>query len=199
MKLKYGLLLLVAVALLSPVLGGDADAKVKVGDRVDSFTLPDARSGEQRSLDSLKGPKGVAVIFVATDCPYSNAFNGIMASLAEEYQAKGVSLVGINSNKTEPREAVRKHAEENGLSFAVLKDDGNVVADRLGAQVTPEVFLLDSDLVLQYHGTIGNSKQPTVKKEEARADDVRPALEAVVNGGEVAVRETKAFGCTIKR
>jgi peroxiredoxin len=199
MKVTYGLLLLLAAVLASPVLGGDAGAKVTVGDRVDSFTLPDARSGEQRSLESLKGPKGVAVIFVATECPYSNAFNRIMASLAEEYKTKGVSLVGINSNKTEPRDAVSRHAAENGFGFTVLKDDGQVVADRLGAKVTPEVFLLDSNLVVKYHGTIGNSKQPTVKAADATDDEVRAALDAVVNGGEVAVKQTKAFGCTIKR
>jgi peroxiredoxin len=199
MKFKYWILLFLVAALVSPVLGGDAAAKVKVGDRIDSFTLPDVRSGEQRSLESLKGPRGVAVIFVATECPYSNAFNAVMASLADEYRAKGVNLVGINPNQTEPADAVRRHADENGFGFVVLKDDGQAVADRLGARVTPEVFLLDSNLVVKYHGTIGNSKQPTVRAAEATDDEMRAALEAVVNGGEVAVKQTKAFGCTIKR
>ena len=194
--------LTLASALL--VLGGGCTArdlpaaKIKVGEKMADFTLPEA-GGKQHSLYEFKGRKAVAVIFLATKCPFSNAFNHIVAKLAREYADRGVALVGINSNKTEPAAEVAEHARSNGFSFPVLKDEGNVIADRLGAFVTPEVFLLDGDWTLRYHGALGNSQKPTTKAEEATDAEFRPALEAVLGGQTVARAQTKAFGCTIKR
>jgi len=172
--------------------------KIKIGEKAADFTLPDS-SGKPHSLYELSGNKAVVVIFVATKCPYSNAFNGVMANLAREYAGRGIAFVGINANKTEPAAEVAEHAQKHGFSFPVLKDDGNVIADRLGASVTPEAFVFDSNWVLRYHGALGNSHQPTTKPEQASDVEIRPALDAVLAGQSVAVTETKAFGCTIKR
>jgi len=187
------LVLCVAAAFLQ------VQGAVKVGDKVDSFSLADVRTGQQVSLSKLAGPSGVAVIFIGTQCPYSNAFNQVMATVAKDYKSRGIHVVGVNSNNTEVADNVKQHAETRGLDFTVLKDNGSAVADKFGAQKTPEVFLLDKDMVVRYHGTIGNSKLPTTKPEQANADDLRPALEAVLTGQPVPVQETKAFGCTIKR
>jgi peroxiredoxin len=174
-------------------------AKIKIGEKMADFTLPEAGSGKSHSLYESKGKKAVAVIFLATRCPYSNAFNHVMADLAREYAGRGVALVGINANQSEPAAEVAEHARTHNLSFPVLKDEGNVIADRLGASVTPEVFLLDSDWTLRYHGALGNSAHPTTNPQEASDAEVRPALEGVLAGQTVARTETKAFGCTIKR
>lgn len=174
-------------------------AKIKIGEKMADFTLPEAGSGKSHSLYESKGKKAVAVIFLATRCPYSNAFNHVLADLAREYAGRGVALVGINANQSEPAAEVAEHARTHNLSFPVLKDEGNVIADRLGASVTPEVFLLDSDWTLRYHGALGNSAHPTTNPQEASDAEVRPALEGVLAGQAVARTETKAFGCTIKR
>lgn len=174
-------------------------SKIKVGERVADFTLPVAGSSAMQSLYGLKGKKAVAVVFIATNCPYSNAFNQVMADLAKGLESKGVAVVGINSNKTDPAADVAKHARTHALGFPVLKDEGNVIADRFGASVTPEVFLLDSSWTLRYHGALGNSASPTTKAGEASDAEVRPAIEAILGGGTVTRTDTKAFGCTIKR
>ncbi len=185
--------------LLSACTASDLPAaKIKIGEKMADFTLPDV-SGKPYSLYEFNGKKAVVVIFLATQCPYSNAFNHVMANLAKEYAPRDVTVVGINANKTEPMAEVAEHARTHGLGFTVLKDEGNAIADRLGARVTPEVFLLDSNWVLRYHGALGNSHHPTTKPEQATDDEARPALEAVLSGGTVAQTETKAFGCTIKR
>jgi len=76
-----------------------------------------------------------------------------------------------------------------------LKDEGNVVADAYGAQVTPEIFVLDHTLTLRYHGRIDNSH----KINEVTMNDLREALDAMLAGKGIAKKETKAFGCSIKR
>jgi peroxiredoxin len=172
-------------------------ADLKIGAPAPDFTLPAASDGKAVALkDLLAKNKAVAVIFVATKCPVSNAYNTRMAALGKEYAAKGVLLVGINSNKTEPAAEVKEHAEKHGFSFPVLKDDGNKIADAYGATRTPEVFVLDPKGNLLYHGRIDENQDDA---KNVRSPDLKNALEAVLSGKPVPTAETKAFGCTIKR
>jgi peroxiredoxin len=172
-------------------------ADLKIGAPAPDFTLPAASDGKAVALkDLLAKSKAVAVVFIATKCPVSNAYNTRMAALGKEYAAKGALLVGINSNKTEPAAEVKEHAAKNGFSFPVLKDEGNKIADAYGATRTPEVFVLDPKGNLLYHGRIDESQDDA---KNVKSPDLRNALEAILAGKPVPAAETKAFGCTIKR
>ncbi|HVF55542.1 MAG TPA: thioredoxin family protein [Pyrinomonadaceae bacterium] len=175
--------------------GGDDKATgASVGAVVNDFKLPDA-DGKQHSLASLKGKNGTVLIFVAVQCPVSNAYNERMERLAKDYRARGINVVGINSNFSETGEAVKKHAAEKGLTFPILKDNGNKVADMLGALVTPEAFYLDAGNKLVYRGRIDNSRNG----DAITSDDLREALDAALAGKVVVKTEARAFGCSIKR
>ncbi len=185
------------LVVLSAALLGARAADLKIGERAPDFTLPAASDAKAVALkDLLAKNKAVAVIFVATKCPVSNAYNPRMAALGKEYAAKGISLVGINSNKTEPAAEVKEHAEKNGFTFPVLKDEGNKVADAYGASHTPEVFVLDAKGNLIYHGRIDESQDDP---KNVKSPDLRIALDAVLAGKPVPTAQTKAFGCSIKR
>jgi alkyl hydroperoxide reductase subunit AhpC len=90
---------------------------------------------------------------------------------------------------------VEQHAAEHKFSFKVYKDENNVVADRFGAQVTPEVFVIDKNGTIHYHGYIDDSRNAANIKTKG----LRMALDSVLAGQPVERAETKAFGCTIKR
>ena len=190
------ILLAASLALATPPAAPDekASSTVAVGSVVGDFTLPDA-SGREHSLSLLKGAKGTVVIFVATKCPVSNAYNERMQTLAQEYRAKGIHVIGINSNSTEPAAEIKAHAAEKGLTFPILKDEGNRVADRLGASVTPEAFVLDAGNRLVYRGRIDNSRDAA----GVTASELRDATDAVLSGKPVAKTDVRAFGCVIKR
>ncbi|HEY0170373.1 MAG TPA: thioredoxin family protein [Pyrinomonadaceae bacterium] len=188
--------LFAAAAFVAPSSGA-ADAKpaaLAVGAVAPDFTLPDA-DGKQHTLASLKGKSGTVIIFVATKCPVSNAYNARMQKLADDFRAKGVNVVGINSNASEPASEVKSHAAEKGLTFTILKDAGNQIADRFDAQVTPEAYLLDAAGKLVYHGRIDNSRNG----DSITSSELREAVEAVLAGKPVQKTEVKAFGCSIKR
>lgn len=172
----------------------DLPAPVAIGATVAEFSLPDA-DGKARSLTSLKGTKGTVLIFVAVQCPVSNAYNERMEKLAQDYKARGINVVGINSNVAEPAEAVKAHAATNHLTFPILKDPGNKIADQLGASVTPEAYFLDAENKLAYRGRIDNSR----KGDQITATELRDALEAILSGKSVAKTIATAFGCAIKR
>jgi len=172
----------------------DKTAAVTLGATVADFTLPDA-DGHDHTLASLKGAKGTVLIFIATRCPVSNGYNERMEKLATDYAARGVNVVGINANSTEPATEVKQHAAEKGLTFTILKDNGNQIADRFDAQVTPEAYLLDASGKLVYHGRIDNSRAG----DAITSNDLRDAIEAMLAGKPVAKPEARAFGCSIKR
>ncbi|MDT5262242.1 MAG: hypothetical protein QOC61_1246 [Acidobacteriota bacterium] len=188
----------VAVAASKPTKTGDTpDAKaaaIALGSVVADFTLPDA-DGKQHSLASLKGKAGTVLIFMATRCPVSNGYNTRMQKLSEDYASRGVNIIGINANSIEPIEEVKRHAAEKGLTFTILKDAGNVIADRFDAQVTPEAYLLDASGKLVYHGRIDNSRSG----DSITSNELRDAIDAVLAGKPVERPEAKAFGCSIKR
>lgn len=189
---------LAALALAAPAAPpraeGNEPAPVKLGATVEGFRLPDA-AGREHTLASLRGKAGTVIIFVSTRCPVSNMYNERMRKLAEDYKAKGVHVVGINSNAPEPADEIRQHAAEKGLAFPILKDSGARVADRLGATRTPEAFLLDAQNRLVYHGALDNAQNPVM----VNTHHLRNAVDAVLAGKTVERPEVKAFGCTIKR
>ncbi|HUV14556.1 MAG TPA: redoxin family protein [Acidobacteriota bacterium] len=197
--MKRVVITVISISVMLVQLGLGQEAKLKIDGQLEGFSLPDVRSGRTVSLSDFESSKAVVLIFISTGCPYSNAFNVVMADLSKRYGTRGAVFIGINSNKTEPARDVKKHAEENGLEFTVVKDGDSSFANQLGAQVTPEVFLLDKDGKLRYHGALGNSRQPTTKVAEANGDELVQALESVLNGDHVAMPQTKMFGCTIKR
>ena len=196
--LALALLLAVLTAPISAAsLSGEdeeAAAGAAIGSVIADFKLPDA-SGKEHSLNALKGKNGTVLIFVSVQCPVSNGYNERMEKLAQEFKARGIHVVGINSNVAETPEAIRRHATENNLTFPILKDKGNKVADHLGAQVTPEAFFLDASNKLVYRGRIDNSRNVAA----VSSNDLREAMDAVLAGSPIAKTQARAFGCSIKR
>ena len=190
------LITLLAVALLvnarTPV--ADIPAPPIIGATIADFTLPDA-GGASHTLASLRGSKGTVLIFIATQCPVSNGYNERMEKLAQDFKARGINVIGINANSTESAADVKDHAAKNNLTFTILKDNGNKVADQLGATRTPEAYFLDASNKLLYHGRIDNSRDIT----QVNTSELRDALEATLAGKPVAKATANAFGCSIKR
>lgn len=169
-------------------------ASVEVGKKAPAFSLKDAEGKEHTLNDHLKS-KYAVLMFIATQCPVSNAYNERMAALYTDYASKEIAFIGINSNKQEDVGEIKEHASTNGFKFPVLKDWNNIVADAYGAEVTPEVFVIDSKGIVQYHGRIDDSKN----EEKVKTNDLRETLDALLAGKTISRSETKAFGCTIKR
>jgi alkyl hydroperoxide reductase subunit AhpC len=135
------------------------------------------------------------VMFLSAVCPVSNDYNIRINDLYRDYTSKGVKFVFINANQNEKQAEVDDQARRAGYPFPIYRDPKNVVADRFGAQSTPETFLIDGAGVVRYHGRIDDAQNPA----RVRQNSLRLAIDAVLEGREVAVPETKAFGCTLKR
>ena len=187
---------LLVLALLCAAASALTAESPAIGAAAPDFQLTTV-DGKSFSLASeAKSHKAVVVMFISTQCPYSNAYNDRMRDIAAEYGKKGILFVGINSNKTESESEVKSHAREHGFGFTLAKDPGNKVADLYDAQHTPEIFVVAPDGKLVYHGRIDENQEEPAK---VASPDLKNALNNILAGQPVAKAQTKAFGCSIKR
>lgn len=162
--------------------------------RVENFKLKDY-NGKEHQLADFKNSKAIVIMFIATQCPVSNAYNERMAQIHKDYKSKGITFIGINSNKQEGVDEIKEHAEEHNLGFVILKDEKNIIADKFNASVTPEVYVLNPNLEILYHGRIDDSRDAG----KVKSNDLRKTLDEILSGKKITTTQTKAFGCTIKR
>jgi len=180
--------------IISTLLIGGYSAMSHANDKMTDFSLQ-SYDGKEHSLSDYQEAKAIVVMFIATQCPVSNAYNERMVKLYDDYQPQDVAFLAINSNKAENVNEIKKHAQQHGFEFPVLKDVNNVIANRFGATVTPEIYVLSPERNLLYHGRIDDSQ----RESEVKTKDLRNALNEVLQGKQVTVTQTKAFGCTIKK
>lgn len=193
MKTLRLVLALVGIAAVAAPTLADAPA---IGSAAPGFELKTVDGKPFSLADAEKANSYVVLMFIATQCPYSNAYNDRMRDMAAAYLKKGIQFVGVNSNNTESIEETAAHAKQHGFGFPVLKDPGNKVADLYDARRTPEVYVIGKDGRLLYHGRIDDNSSDASK---VTSPDLKNALDALLAGQPVAKAETKAFGCTIKR
>ena len=164
----------------------------RLGAPVSDFVLRDI-NGRSLNYSALKG-RITVVMFFSTRCPISNAFNYRRNTLYSDFKER-VKFIVVDSNSNESLEEVREYASAVGFDFPVYKDMNNEVADRFGVQATTDTFVMDSSGVVQYRGYVEDSPNPARATKQA----LRLAIEAVLEGKPVAIAQTKALGCAIRR
>ena len=183
-----------AVELESP----KSDAAVGAVSEISSFRLKDYR-GKVHDLSDFKESKFVVAIFLGTECPLAKLYAPRLVELHNEFSAQGVSFVGINSNQHDSITEIAGHARRHGIQFPILKDLRNELADRIGAERTPEVFVWDANGEVRYHGRIDDQFGVGYIRSEPTSHDLRTALEELLGGEEVSSPVTEAVGCIIGR
>jgi thiol-disulfide isomerase/thioredoxin len=196
---RKGIFLVSILALLAFFLTGCGEEFVPkgsfpVGTKLENFTLRDL-SGAEQSFDKLKGENGAVLVWLSAQCPVVKAYNERINEVADELKAKGINLIGINSNATESLDWVKSNASEVGYKFPVLIDKGNVLADKLEASVTPEFYYFDKENILLYHGALDNDRSG----KDVRIDYLRDALDSALDKKPIKTAKTNAIGCSIKR
>lgn len=192
--MKRLVLLPFIVALASIACAGE----LAVGAQAPPFSLVNAVDGSTVVLKPDDGHLKV-VVFTCNQCPYAKAFEPRIIEVARSFVAKGVRFYAIDPNddqkfSEETLANMKARALEKSYPFPYLKDGDSSVARAYGARVTPHVFVVDGEGVVRYRGYVDDSAKP----EERKTTGLMNALNALIEGREVAEAETRAFGCTIK-
>ena len=167
---------------------------MRLGDGAPPFELPDTDG-------AIHSPSGsvTAVAFTCNHCPYALAWHDRLLRVARDYEGRArVLFVNPNDAERYPRDSLDAMKErvraDGGWVVPYLHDASQQVARDFGAGKTPEVFLLDAAGRLRYHGA------PDADYEDPaqNAAWLRDALDAVLEGREPELPETKPVGCSVK-
>lgn len=171
-----------------------------LGSPLPAFQLRDLQ-GKTVSSDQFAGAPATLVIFICPHCPYVKHVREELARFAREYQAKGLAVIGINSNDiaTFPQddtEGMKHEAAEAGYTFPYLFDETQSVAKAYQAACTPDFFLFDRVQELVYRGQFDDSRPG--KDIPVTGVDLRAATDAVLAGRKPAADQKPSIGCNIK-
>jgi len=177
-----------------------ASRMLALGTSAPDFSLPDTE-GKNVSLDDFRNSPALLVIFMCNHCPFVKHVLDKLVQLIKGYQAKGVAVVGINSNDVtnyldDSPEMMSTLAKESGFTFAYLYDETQQVATMYGAACTPDFFLFDSQKSLVYRGQMDDSRPGN--GIPVTGADLTAAIDALLEGKPIRSDQKPSMGCNIK-
>jgi peroxiredoxin len=177
-----------------------ASTMLPLGTTAPEFRLPNV-DGAQVSIGDLQDGKALVVMFICNHCPFVKHIAGQLVQLYSDYYPRGVRFVGISSNDiaTHPDdspEAMKAEAHAQGYRFPYLYDESQAVAKAYHAACTPDIFVFDESHQLVYRGQIDDSRPRNGKP--VTGEDLRAALDAILDGRPVSEQQTPSIGCNIK-
>ena len=167
------------------------------GDDAPTISLPDA-DGRQVAIE-YSAHAATVVVFTSNGCPYALAWHERIQRLATDYAGTSVQLVQLvcNDDELQPKDSVEgmlARVAAGEVQGTYLKDAQQSVTAAFGATATPEVFVVDTEGVIRYHGAPDSDHDDP--SENARF--VRDALDSVLAHEPVARPTTSPAGCSVK-
>ncbi|MEO6452740.1 MAG: thioredoxin family protein [Ginsengibacter sp.] len=158
-------------------------------------------NGNKVSMNEAKKQNGLLVMFTCNTCPYVIKNQQRTNAVCKYALQNNIGVILLNSNENERNDddsykAMQDYAKEQGYKWYYVVDKDSEIADDFGANRTPESFLFNKDLKLSYHGAIDDN--PGDDKNVSR-QHLKEAISQLVNGKEIAVKESRSVGCGIKR
>lgn len=164
-------------------------AAIDIGEKVGPLELT-TFEGHRFTMDNYGARRGTVLLFLSGRCEATERASALINRIHLKYRLREVLFIGICSNPAEPAEELRTFCQKRGFIFPVYRDAARKILDRMGARVTPEVFLLDSKGVVIYHGALeGKDASPGLE----------PAIASLCAGEDVTVIRVPAVGTPIDR
>lgn len=178
------------------VMKTESSESLEIGDQAPEFELENT-DGEKVGLEDLNNYDGVLVVFMCNHCPFVHANLEELKRLDEKYSS--IAVIGINPNaETHPMDSEDKmpeFVEENSIDFHYLSDPDQEVAEKYGAECTPDPFLLDMRHRVYYHGRLTDVERPG---EEASEFYMEEAIEKMLKRKNPPEEQKPSVGCSIK-
>ena len=178
------------------LVAGKFNRKLSAGDAAPVWKDLPGVDGKIHSLADLKEAKAVVVIFTCNHCPVASGYKERFLQFVKDYQARDVTLIAISCSRlpADSLEKMKLRSKESNFNFAYLQDLSQQSAKEYGATVTPQAFVLDGERKVAYLGAFDDSMDS--KKVETHY--VRDAVDAVLAGRKVEIKESRPFGCGIQ-
>lgn len=172
---------------------------VPLGTVMPAFDLKDP-FGKKIALDDSIGPKGILVIFTCNHCPYAQAVWPRSIRLAEFARGLGIHTIAVNPNihpdyPEDAPEVMKEKIRDWQIPFPYVIDETQRIAAAYKAQCTPDIYLMDREKRLVYHGRIDDNWQDESKVTK---EELKEAITNLAAGKTVAQKQFSSMGCSIK-
>ena len=158
-------------------------------------------TGSEVSFKDAQKKNGLLVMFSCNTCPVVKRYQSRTLEVCKYASGKDIGVILLNSNEAtrdngDSYNDMKDFAKEHQYNFKYVLDKNSEMADAFGANRTPEIFLFNKEGKLVYHGAIDdNANSP----DQVSRKHAIIAIDEMTAGKDVAVKETKSVGCTIKR
>ena len=174
---------------------------IPLGTIAPDFTLYDTVTSKKISLEYLYGINATVIFFICNHCPFVIHVNNELVKIANKYSYRGISFIGISSNDVvnypqDSPELMKEVAEELKYPFPYLYDETQEVAKLYAAACTPDFYVFDANLKLNYRGQLDDSRPGNGL--EVNGKDLRNALECILNNEKNTSVQKPSIGCNIK-
>lgn len=175
---------------------------VPLGTLAPDFSLRDAATGATVTRAQCTG-KPLLVAFICNHCPYVKFMRPVLARVTADYLARGIAVVGINSNDAEAQPddgpaAMAREVQDAGYRFPYLFDADQSVALAYRAACTPDFFLFDAGHRLFYRGQFCSARRKVEPVQTPTGADLSAAVAAVLRGESPPQPQRASIGCNIK-
>ncbi|RUL84998.1 thioredoxin family protein [Tautonia sociabilis] len=189
----------VALAITVPAVAGEYNKTVNIGQKAPDFSgIPATYMGQDTSITLSDIEEDVVVlVFLGNHCPYVVAIEDHLNDFVDNYEGKSVKLVGVsvNENPADKLPQIKEWVKTKGSKYVYGYDETQEIGRNYGSTKTPEFFVLDKDRVIRYMGAM--YKNP-LKVEPGDTNYVAEAVDALLAGEEVKIKETPAIGCGVQ-
>ncbi len=174
---------------------------IQLQTKAPKFSLLDVRTNKIVSLTDFQSKKALLVMFICKHCPYVIHVQMELAKIGRDYENQNIGIVAISANdaKNYPDDSpdnLKRMAMELDFRFPLLYDETQAVAKAYKAACTPDFFLFDAEQKLVYRGQLDDSRPGNSKPVDG--NDLRKAMDLVLQGKEIKSEQTPSMGCNIK-
>ncbi len=172
---------------------------IPLGSTMPTFTLKDT-SGTDIRLDDVQGKAGTLIVFTCNHCPYALALWPRFITLANQIEQSGITTLFINPNinpnyPDDSPDEMKKKVVEWQIPGHYLIDETQSVAQDYAAECTPDIYLIDAERKLLYHGRVDdNWKDPAA----VTSHDLKTAINLYLAGNDIPTQQIPSMGCSIK-
>ncbi len=158
-------------------------------------------NGNNVSMKEAKKQNGLLVMFTCNTCPYVIKNQQRTNAICKYALQNNIGVILLNSNEGQRNDddsyrAMQDYAKAQGYEWYYVVDKDNEIADEFGANRTPESFLFNKDMKLSYHGAIDDNPGD---EKNVNHHYLKEAINGLISGKEISVKESRSVGCTIKR
>ncbi|HEV3327366.1 MAG TPA: thioredoxin family protein [Puia sp.] len=158
-------------------------------------------SGKEISLQQARRTNGLLVMFTCNTCPYVIRNQSRTKEVCNYAGNHEIGVVLLNANEGDRNSGnsfaeMQSYAKAQGYQWYYALDNNSVLADAFGASRTPECYLFDKNGILVYHGAIDDSPGDP---SQVKRHHLQNAIDEMVAGKEITVKETRSVGCSISR